>query len=88
MHAVMLPEAERDTKRVEESRASCRRHLALLEDSIAGDYLFGKFSVADVNVGSVINLVLRSNAAPGGPIVTAWMDRLRARPAYQRATHG
>lgn len=86
LQTALLPEHERDPRRAEESTMTCLRHLALLERSLTSDYLLGEFSVADVNVGSVVNLVLRTNPKLGSPKVTAWMERLRARPAYQRAT--
>jgi glutathione S-transferase len=88
LHSALLPEAKRDAQRAEQSRTSCQRHLALLERSLAANYLLGDFSVADVNVGSVVNLALRIDAKLGGPTVSAWMERLRARPAYQRASEG
>lgn len=83
-HTVMLPADQRDPAKVEEGKAGCRRFLDQLEASLDGEHLVGAFSVADVNCGSVVNIPLRFGI-PAGPRVTAWMERLRARPAYQRA---
>jgi glutathione S-transferase len=61
----------------------------VLEQSIAGNYLLGeRVTVADINVGSVANLVLRIGACDPPPRVSAWLERLRARPAAQRAMQG
>jgi glutathione S-transferase len=85
-HVAMLPPDQRDPAKAEEGKAGVQRYLRQLEDALTGEYLVGdRCTVADVNVGSVVNIPLRTGQ-PGGPRVTAWMERLRARPAYQRAT--
>jgi len=87
-HSVMLPPDQRDPARAAAGRAGCERFVAQLEAALTGDHLVGdRFTVADVNVGSVVNLALRVGVT-AGPKVTSWMERLRARPAYQRATKG
>ena len=89
LNTVMLPEPQRDPTQIEPGKAGCARYLGQLEAALTGAYLVGgRFTVADVNVGSVINLILRTGAATAGPKVTAWMDGLRARPAYQAAAKG
>lgn len=83
MHAAMAP-ADADGKTAAH-RDSCVRYLTQLEDALTGDFLVGgRFTVADVNTGSVVNLALRVGI-PGGTKITAWMEQLRARPAYQRS---
>ncbi len=89
-HTMMLPEEQRNPALVEPAKKECARHIAVLEQALVAENLLGdRFTVADVNVGSVVNLVLRIGAAADpAPKVAAWMERLRARPAYQRATQG
>jgi glutathione S-transferase len=61
--------------------------LAFLEQSLVGrQYLLGnRFTVADVNAASVVNLARHTGLLAGLPSASAWMERLAARPAYQRA---
>lgn len=83
-HTMMLPPEQRDPAQAEAGRAGAKRFLDQLEASLPGDHLLGDaFSVADVNVGSVVNVSLRFGV-PAGPKVTAWMERLRARPAFKK----
>lgn len=85
MHAAMAPAEQVDGTATAASRESCVRYLTQLEGALTGDFLVGgRFTVADVNTGSVVNLALRVGIA-GGPKVTTWMEQLRARPAYQRS---
>jgi glutathione S-transferase len=87
-HTVMLPADQRDPAVADAGRAGCTRYVTQLEAALTGDYLVGgRFTVADVNLGSVMNLVARMGV-PCGPRVTAWLERLRARPAFQRAAAG
>jgi glutathione S-transferase len=88
-HTFMLPEDQRDPKQIEPAKKACDRFVGELETTIRGEFLLGdRFTVADVNVGSVMNFVLRIGASQGAPKVNAWMERLRARPAYKKATGG
>lgn len=84
-NTAMLPPERRDATAAEEGRKSCARFVAQLEAGMVGPFLLGeRFTVADVNVGSAINLAVRTGAT-AGPKVSAWIEALRARPAYQRA---
>jgi glutathione S-transferase len=86
MHAMMAPAEKRHPEEAEHAKALCARYLTQLEGALGDGWLVGhRFTVADVNVGSVVNLALRVNAASAGPHVTTWIDGLRARPAYQNA---
>jgi glutathione S-transferase len=85
MNTIYLPEDQRNPAEVEKGRVGCARYLAQLEQSLEGEYLVARhFTVADVNCGSVVNLALRAGVEVG-PRVRAWMDRLKARPAYKKA---
>jgi glutathione S-transferase len=82
------PEGARNDAALTRAMTHVARLLAQLESSLKGPYLLGNhFTVADVNAGAVINLALRTGAASPGPQVSAWMEQLRARPAYQRAVN-
>ena len=52
----------------------------------ASPWLLGeRFSAADVYVGSQVDFGLAFGSIPERPAFTAWVERLRAREAYQRA---
>ena len=52
----------------------------------ASPWLLGdRFSAADVYVGSQVDFGLGFGSIPERPAFTAWVERLRAREAYQRA---
>lgn len=60
-----------------------------LEGAVSGDgpWILGdRFSAADVYVGSQINWGLMFKSIPDRPAFVAYADRLRARPAYLRAS--
>jgi glutathione S-transferase len=88
MMQVMRPEGTRDEAAVAAARDTLAQLLTTVEVALTGPYLVGgRFSVADVNAGAIVNLALRAGAAAPGPRVATWMEALRARPAYQRAVN-
>jgi glutathione S-transferase len=62
--------------------------LDVVEQAVsASDYLAGgKFSAADVYFGSQISFGLQFGSLEKRPAFVAYVDRLTARPAYQRAS--
>lgn len=62
--------------------------LAAIEHAISGrDYLLGdRFSMADVIFGGTLRYMLTFKMLEARPAFTAYVERLDARPAYQRAT--
>lgn len=51
-----------------------------------GPYLLGEqFTMADVTFGGTLRFLLRFKMVEARPAITAYVDRLDARPAYQRA---
>lgn len=62
--------------------------LDTLETAVAtGPWLLGdRFSMADVIAGGTARFLLQFKMLDARPAITAWIDRLNARPAYQRAT--
>ncbi len=86
-HTMLLSEADRIPKLVEPAKKECARLLAQLEQALTGEYLVGgRFTVADINAGSLVMLALRIGAATAGPNVAAWSKRLHERPALKTAT--
>jgi len=70
--------------------AATQRFLAavqVIENTLAGgDYLVGNaFSVADIVVGAVLGFARRAEVTELPAGVTPYVDRLEARPAYERA---
>jgi len=86
MHGMMAPTDQRDDDAVKTSKERCQRLLDTLEAQLDTYLVGGTLSVADINAGSVVNLALRVNAATAGPKTAAWIEGLRARPAYKKAT--
>jgi glutathione S-transferase len=86
MHQLMAPADKRDAEAMTAGKQACQRLVDHLETQV-GTYLVGPtFTVADVNAGSVLNLVDRTGAAACGPRTKAWLEALRERPAYKKAT--
>jgi glutathione S-transferase len=84
MFSMMQP-ATANAAKVAEHKARCQALLDHLETRIGDRFVVGdRFTVADVNLASNVNLALRTNAATGGPKTVAWMESMRARPAYAK----
>jgi glutathione S-transferase len=88
-HTMRLPPEKRLPQVVETARADLDRSLKVLEQRLAKvPYLAGDaFSIADISVTPILS------AAPmlgidlsAFPSVGAWLGRVRARPAWGRAT--
>jgi glutathione S-transferase len=80
-HSSYLPEAERSPKELESGRAGCERYLAQLEQAMDHEYLLGNvFTLADIHCGSVVHMAQIAGVKLG-PRTSAWMDRLKSRPA-------
>jgi len=58
-----------------------------LEGALTGkDYICGdRFTAADVYVGSQVDWGVQFGSMPARPVFAAYAERLRTRPAYQRA---
>lgn len=85
-HTVLLPEERRKPEVVSRHRPRIEVMLPFLANSL-GDQPFlieGRFTAADVAVGYPLSLIERAGLLGGEPVVRAYLDRLRARPAYQR----
>jgi glutathione S-transferase len=86
MMNAMKPEGERNAKEIEQGKAATTRYVGDLEHQLpsSGHLVAGKYTVADLNVASVVNLVVAMQAAELGPKTRAWFDAIKARPAWQR----
>src|SRR5262245_21511778 len=75
MHRAFLPEPERDPKALESAKRNMESAFDLLEQALGSAYLLGeRFSVVDVNAGSVVNLGMRVGVAEGSrPKLERWM---------------
>jgi glutathione S-transferase len=84
-HTVLLPPERRDRAVVERHASTCATALGVLEAGLGdGDYLAGDFSAADVAVGYALDLVDKAGLLADRPRLAAYMQRLSARPAFQR----
>ncbi len=85
LHSLLLPEDMRIPEMIPLANRSYRRTLPILEAHLKDrPYLMGAdFSAADIMVGSVLMWLPR--ALQDFPTLKAYVKRLRARQAYQRA---
>jgi len=87
-HSMVLPEAERDPKAIEKARTLIPPYLELLEKSLTRkEYLVGgRFTVADLNVASVVGLAVMVgvDVSKYGNI-QAWLGRCQARPSFAKS---
>lgn len=85
-HTYWLPEAARDASLAASAAAEMQAPLDRLELALAGsEWLIGAaFSVADLNVASVVSTV-RHFEREKRPHLVNWLDRCCARPAFQHA---
>jgi glutathione S-transferase len=85
LHRMFFPEEQRDPKKADDAAERFKQPLSVLEGALGGrPYLLGNaFSVADLNVASVISwaplagLELSQN-------VQGWLGRCTGRPAFAR----
>jgi glutathione S-transferase len=87
-HGSLLPEAMRSPQLAAQGREEAQRYLAVLERHLEGrEYLVGeRFTVADVNAGSIVNIAVGMKLDAAFPRTRAWLERLKSRPAYIRAS--
>jgi glutathione S-transferase len=87
-HAMLYPPEKRRPELAEEALKVLPAPLKVLNDSLAGkDYLVGnRFGVADINVSTVLLLadVYKPLGVDQYPNVMAWLNRVAARPAWQK----
>jgi glutathione S-transferase len=88
LHTVAAPENVRKPEIAQQGRETIAKPLAVLNGALAGrDFLLKDgFSIADLNVASVLGLlaVARFDFSPW-PNVARWFQACLARPAFSRA---
>ena len=86
LHTAWMPEALRKPEEAQAALQALHRPLARLNLALEGkDWLLGAhFSVADLNVASVLNL-LNGHLNADFPALASWLARCLARPACEKA---
>ncbi|HEX5063182.1 MAG TPA: glutathione S-transferase family protein [Kofleriaceae bacterium] len=88
-HTMFIPADARSAYEVETGKSNTQSLLDELERGLTGSYLVGgTLTVADINVASVVNLVGPFQAGTAGAKTKAWLDGLKARPAWQNVAKG
>ena len=84
---LFLPEDRRNQTNVDRATKLLSRMLSAVERGLGGhDYLIGEFSGADIMTGHACIVSARLGGdISDKPNVSAYIDRLQARPALQRA---
>ena len=88
-HSALLPEAERDRATAERSRRVFGHFARAVDTAIAGrSYLLGEaFTAADIVVGYALFVAADFGVFPPGlESLSAYYERLSARPAFKLAT--
>ncbi len=72
---------------VDKGLAAYAEACAVIETAIAGDgwLVGGAFSIADLTVGAMLIFARMNDLGTESPAIRAYIDRLEARPARQRA---
>ena len=86
-HMIIAPADQRSSYEIESGRKHVQRYIDHLEAALpeSGFLVGGRYTVADVNVASVVNLCAAVGAATLGPRLSHWMATSKARPAWQKA---
>ena len=85
LHAVRLPEAERDAAKREEALKVIAKPFGILDTAVARQpYLLGDaFTIADLNAAAVISRAVDMDLS-AVPNLKAWLTRCLDRPAAQK----
>jgi glutathione S-transferase len=88
LHTVVLPEGQRDAKTVAAAMDKLKGPLGVLDGALAGKkHLLGDaFTIADLNVASVLGFLLQARADVSFvPNVARWLGECCGRPAFAKA---
>jgi GST-like protein len=83
---VLVPEDKRDAKGIAASQEKARTMLPIVEQALsANEFLVGPYTIADMSVATTINMNHAAQIDLGPfPKTRSWLDRVRARPAWQK----
>jgi len=86
-HMIIAPAEQRSNYEVETGKRHVQRYLEQLEAAMpqTGFLVGHRYTVADINVASVVNLCVAIGAATLGERTSTWMAASKARPAWQKA---
>jgi len=87
VETLFLPEERRNQENVDRATKLLTRMLGAVEAGLTdADYLVGDFTAADIMAGHACIVSTRLvGGVPNLPKLQAYVERLKARPAYQRA---
>ena len=89
LNRMMLPEDQRDPAKVDQAEESLKRPLGVLEAHLADreHLLGGAFSIADLNVASVLAMsaMVGFDGISEHPKASAWLSAATGRPSFARA---
>ncbi|GIW44889.1 MAG: glutathione S-transferase [Candidatus Binatia bacterium] len=86
-HTMLLPEAERSPKALQEAQEKFREVARVLTEALQGkDYLVGnRFTAADIMIGSTLIWAALMGLLADQPVLATYVQRLQERPACQKA---
>ncbi len=87
VQTVLLPPERRDEKALEQAQRLLTKSLVAVDEALAGrDYLIGDFSAADIMLGHACFMSNRLGCVPDEMVhLKAYVERIAARPAFQKA---
>jgi glutathione S-transferase len=87
VQTILLPPERRDETALGQAQRLLARAVQPVEDDMVGkDYLAGEFTAADTMLGHAIMMSKRMGIVTDDhPNLTAYIERLKARPALQKA---
>jgi glutathione S-transferase len=87
LHSRFLPEEQRKPERVTQARELLKARLQIIADHLANrEYISdGRFTVADILVGSALDWANMQGLLAEFPGLVGYIEKLKQRPAYQRA---
>lgn len=87
LHSRFLPEEQRKSERVEQAKKLVHVRLQIIEEHLAPREFIteNRFTAADVLVGSALDWADMQGLLTDFPGLRRYVEKLKARPAYQRA---